>query len=82
MEKYQSMTPLEALDDFILHVFPKIPLPRPKELYHARYGREGRGTYTPLGDDRIERLLNKYAPGRYRFERSTVVYVVGEDLEI
>ena len=38
MEKYKSMTPLEAWDDFILHVFPKIPLPRPKELYHARDG--------------------------------------------
>lgn len=74
MEKSRTMTPLEAWDDFIEVVFPTIPRPRPKEIYHAMYAREGRGTYTPLGDERIERLLTKYAPGRYRFER--VVYVI------
>lgn len=72
MEK--PLTPLEAWDDFVSVVLPALPKPVPFEIQHARYSREGRGTYKPLGPERIERLLTKYAPARYRFER--VVYVI------
>jgi len=39
----------------------------PKDVQEAKYAEDGRRRHG-LGHKRIKSLLNKYAPGRYRFE--------------
>jgi hypothetical protein len=73
-----TLTPLEAWDNFVEHVIPTLPKPIPREIQHARYSREGRGTYKPLGKDRIKRLLEKYAPGRYEFREVVILHETKE----
>jgi hypothetical protein len=62
---------LKAWDDFIMNILPEIEADTgaiPEDIRRACYSREGRYKYPPLGERRIEQLLTKYAPARYKFE--------------
>lgn len=63
------LTPLEAWDDFYLN-FERAGR-TPNEIAVAEHTRRGRhvvnGKAKTLGAKRIRRLLEKYAPGKYRY---------------
>lgn len=67
----QTITPLQAWDDFLEYAR-QTGLQLGNDVSQAKRDRKGgrktrRGTVVQLGAERIERLLNKYAPGRYTF---------------
>jgi len=84
MEK--QMTTAQAWADFFLWI--KAPA-RWSELSHKQRNRliladrdsrgvrrrPNGGTPYSLGEGRMEKIFNEYAPGRYRFERHTVVFL-------
>lgn len=74
----KTLTPIEAWDDFDEYIRRLPGFKIPNEVSTARRDRRGERTdrYDRkiwLGPSRIERILNKYAPGRYTFTRHTVV---------
>lgn len=75
----QTLTPLQAWDDFLEYAR-QTGLQLGNDVSQAKRDRRGgrktrRGTVVQLGAERIERLLNKYAPGRYTFQHHTTVTV-------
>lgn len=67
----QPLTPLEAWDNFLEYAR-QTGLQLGNDVAQAKRDRKGgrrtkRGTVIQLGAERIERLLSKYAPGRYTF---------------
>ncbi len=79
-----TITPAEAWQDFQKNVVPVIwsglSEKDKNRLITARRDYDGKrkkpnGVLYALGADRIERILTTYAPGRYRFEKTVVVYI-------
>lgn len=68
----KHLTPLEAWDDF--YSWFQADGKTPNEIVLAEYTRRAklkvRGKTKALGEKRIRRLLEKYAPGRYTFHQS------------
>ena len=78
------LTPAQAWSDFIEKVLPSIwgglTDKQKNTIITARRDASGirirpNGKKYALGADRIEKLLTTYAPGRYRFEKTVVVYI-------
>ena len=69
MDTKQHLSPLEAWDDFYLNF--KCEGNTPNEIVLAEYTRRGKlkvnGKTKHLGEKRVRRLLEKYAPGKYHF---------------
>ena len=71
MDTRQHLNPLEAWDDFYRDF--KCEGNKPNELVLAEYTRRGgliNGKPKTLGEKRIRRLLEKYAPGKYQFHEA------------
>lgn len=71
MDTQQRLNPLEAWDDFYLNF--KCEGNTPNEIVLAEYTRRGKkisGKVKNLGERRIKRLLEKYAPGKYQFHEA------------
>lgn len=73
----RPLTPLEAWDNFLEYAR-QTGLQLGNDVSQAKRDRKGgrrtsRGTVIQLGAARIERLLSKYAPGRYTFNHHTTV---------
>lgn len=72
----KKLTATEAWKDFSLNIVPAIEGEIPNELHQARrafegklkrLGKKGKERVITLGPERIRRLLDKYAPGRYEY---------------
>jgi hypothetical protein len=83
MEK--QMTPAEAWQDFMSAVWPSVrnsmTRNERREISTAQRDFEGKrndryGKPISLGPERIARLLERFAPGRYRVERHDPVFWV------
>lgn len=79
------MTPAEAWQDFMVEVWPLVRAGlnrnERREVSTAQRDFEGKrndrsGKPITLGPERIARLLERFAPGRYRVERSDPVFWV------
>jgi len=72
------MTPAEAWQDFWENHRPTIwkdlSVKTKRDLYTANYAASGRDKYG-LGMDRMARIFNDLAPGRYVVETKTVIYL-------
>ena len=67
----KHLTPLEAWDDFYKNF--ERDGKTPNEIVLAEYTRRGgwfNGKTKNLGERRIKRLLDKYAPGKYQFHEA------------
>lgn len=68
MEKL--LTPEQAWQDFLQHVFPGIQDRKSRLDIHRAVSHSRRGL---LGHGRIKRILTGYAPDRYRFEERVIL---------
>ena len=76
--KEKTLTPLEAWADFEAYILTLPDFRITNEIATARRDKEGArkdryGRPIWLGPKRIERLLSKYAPGRYTFRYHVTV---------
>jgi len=75
----QRLAPLEAWDDFYTNF--KCEGNTPNEIILAEYTRREKltikGRTKTLGEKRIKRLLEKYAPGKYRFHEAHFTKEIG-----
>lgn len=75
----KSLTPQQAFADF-WETTGRFITPSPDELRKAKQTMEGRqlkkGKVMHLGVDRVKRLLDKYAPGKYMLNEPTFTKVV------
>lgn len=78
----RQLTPLEAWEDFYRWISERRTR-IPKEVQQAKYDRDNAGKPVPsgkrkaragLGETRIRRLLEKYAPARYTFTTTVIIH--------
>jgi len=77
----KRLTPLEAWDEFYKEYTKPEGDPFPNEISVAnstRWGHQRNGDNTKtLGEKRIKRLLEKYAPGKYQFHEAHFTKEIG-----